>query len=133
MIRLMAPAATVTASQTVKYQPVQGYKWRVLSLVAYISTGSTAGTRSVDGVVQRAGNTAFPNFPAFDFLIGSTTSTGVTDTFAADGVNPAASNGVTSGLYNLVISSADVLQVALTLISGDSAYYVLEVEEMLDD
>lgn len=127
MIIEYGPSASITASASLKIWPNAGYKWKLLGITGYITTGSTAGTRSAIAYILAGYVGGFPNVPGAQVLDESTTSTSSTVNFNID-----VSSLATNPAYRpLEITDADALELEFTLISGDSLYYVVRVDQDL--
>lgn len=122
-------ASGLTAN--VSLSPSGPYAWRLLSVVGYIVTGGTAGTRTVVADLIRNGLSAVPLH--LSPLVSSTLTAGY---IAAIGdVALAGAGGAAAGVQQWsafpVVSELDDLEINYSLIAGDLGGYVVALEELI--
>lgn len=127
MIIEYGPAATVQASVTIKIWPNAGYRWKLMRLTGYLTSGTGVGTRSALAYVLSGYTGAFPDVPAIEILDESSTAVSTTTNFNVDFTTLA----LNPEYHPIEISDADAVQISITLLSGDSLYYVLTVDQVL--
>lgn len=114
--------------------PPPGYKWKVLSALAWITSGSSSGSRTIV-IAYRPGNQASSPYMEL-VLTPSETSTLTSSTVLTGGspANTAQVDGPSAGSAVQwsecpILSHFDSLSIEVTLITGDSYSYIIMVEE----
>jgi len=118
---------------TQNLSPPNGYKWIVLMAHLKLSTSTTSGTRNaglyhlngMDGIgVAELLNTNDQTSEGVNFY--SSFDGGVSTSVTPDIPNP-----VWGAYPGIIVDSYNVLQINANVISGDSLYYIIYVEELI--
>ena len=132
MLRHLTGSA-ITGTAIVTLQPGAGYKWRILYVLASLTSSATAGTRNLF-IGLKPPVVVGGNVTAIAFT-GSQTA--VSSTFNTAMISSAAQGSTNGALWNLmsalVIDSQTVISLVPTLIAGDSYTYDILVNEVIDD
>ena len=127
MLRLLTASGQTASGNLV--QPNAGYKWRILAAIISIDTSSTTGTRTAQlGIVL--GSSSRP-YPVLVSMSTSTVSGTVTVTGGPNAPNASATN--TDWRVYPEMRAADVVNLSVSLITGDTVSYYLLVDEVLDE
>jgi len=131
MIRHLS-ATGLTATSTTFLEPNVGYRWRILSIMLFLATGTATGNRSVKiGIApyQTAGGVAL-------ILANTGTQTGVSTTYYSTlfGASNPSSLGSTDYIkYSEIYADASAhIAIQPNLVTGDTHGYDIQVLEEPD-
>lgn len=113
--------------------PHAGYVWRIRSVLLLLYTGATAGTRQVRIVKGNYPQGSPTGIPYGEVLADTSAQTGTGQTYAAGGGYAAQANFTYYQVYSapIDVGSNGVISLQVTLVSGDTYTYYVEVDEVL--